>query len=53
MIGPDTTRLTIVLPHSVNQRLRELAREQGRSLSNLAALLLREAVGDGRRDGRP
>lgn len=53
MIGPDTTRLTIVLPHSVDARLRELAQREGRSLSNLAALLLREALEALGRDGQP
>lgn len=53
MIGSDTTRLTIVLPHSVDARLRELAQKEGRSLSNLAALLLREALEALGRDGQP
>jgi predicted DNA-binding protein len=53
VIGPDTTRLTIVLPHSVDARLRELAQREGRSLSNLAALLLREALESLGRDGQP
>ena len=51
MTRPETTRLTIVLPHNVDARLRELAERQGRSLSNLAALILREALRDGGGDG--
>lgn len=53
MTRPETTRLTIVLPHTVDARLRELAERQGRSLSNLAARLLREALSEAERNGRP
>jgi predicted transcriptional regulator len=51
MTRPETTRLTIVLPHNVDARLRELAQQQGRSISNLAARILREALSDGGGDG--
>jgi hypothetical protein len=46
-----STRVTIVVPAAVDQRLRELAQAQGRSISNLAARLLREALRDGGGDG--
>lgn len=43
MIGPQSTRITITLPYAVLVRLKAQADAQGRSVSNLAALLLKEA----------
>jgi hypothetical protein len=52
MISPKSARLTIVVPASVLARLKAQADEQGRSLSNLASLLLQLALHEqGRRDG--
>lgn len=51
MSADKSTRLTIVVPGAIDQRLRELAQQQGRSISNLAARLLREALRDGGGDG--
>ena len=51
MTPEKSARLTIVVPSAVDQRLRELAQQQGRSISNLAALILREALSDGGGDG--
>ena len=51
MMPDKSTRLTIVVPAAVDQRLRELAQQQGRSISNLAARILREELGDGGGDG--
>ena len=52
MIGPKSARITIVIPASVAERLKAQADAQGRSMSNLASLLLQESFGKlGRRDG--
>jgi predicted transcriptional regulator len=51
MTPEKSARLSIVLPHNVDARLRELAERQGRSLSNLAARILRDALSDGGGDG--
>jgi predicted DNA binding CopG/RHH family protein len=52
MIGPKSARITIVLPAAVLERLKAQADAQGRSMSNLASVLLQEAFGKlGRRDG--
>ncbi|MFS6826960.1 ribbon-helix-helix domain-containing protein [Cyanobium sp. ATX-6F1] len=37
-------RISITIPESVNERLIAISREQGRSLSNLAAYLLEWAI---------
>ena len=37
-------RVTIVLPHAVAERLRQRAFEDGRSISNLCAVLLERAT---------
>ncbi|MCP9850036.1 ribbon-helix-helix domain-containing protein [Cyanobium sp. Morenito 9A2] len=37
-------RISITIPESVNERLITISREQGRSLSNLAAYLLEWAI---------
>lgn len=52
MTRPNSQRLSIVLPHTVDQRLREMAEREGRSISNLAAHLIREALEGWERDGR-
>ena len=44
MIGPQSARITIVIPASVLERLRAQASAEGRSLSNLAALMLQRAT---------
>jgi hypothetical protein len=52
MIGPKSARISIVLPASVMERLKAQADAEGRSMSNLASVLLQEAFGKlGRRDG--
>jgi hypothetical protein len=52
MIGPKSSRITIVLPAAVLESLKAQADAQGRSMSNLASVLLQEAFGKlGRRDG--
>lgn len=53
MTRPDSTRLTLTVPHTVDQRLREMAEREGRSISNLAAHLIREGLAEWERDGRP
>lgn len=52
MIRP-TTRLTLTIPDAVDRRLREQAAREGRSISNLAARILREALQQWEQDGRP
>jgi len=39
-----TTRLNVVLPASVMEHLRQRAQQESRSVSNLAASLLRQAL---------
>ncbi|NBS70145.1 hypothetical protein EBT31_14720 [bacterium] len=57
MIGPKSARLSIVIPAAVDQRLRAAADQQGRSISNLAARMICDALrdegapGDGGRNG--
>lgn len=53
MTRPNSARLTIVLPASVDQRLREIAARDGRSISNLAAHLLHQVLNERGADGRP
>ena len=53
MSRTESARLTISLPDAVDRRLREMAEREGRSISNLAAHLIREALADWERDGRP
>ena len=43
MISPKSARVTIVVPASVLERLKAQADAQGRSMSNLASLLLQQA----------
>jgi predicted HicB family RNase H-like nuclease len=51
MIGPQSARITIVIPASVAERLKVQAEAQGRSMSNLAARLIALAFEQDRRDG--
>jgi hypothetical protein len=44
MIGPQSARITIVIPAAVLELLRAQASAQGRSVSNLAALMLQRAT---------
>lgn len=52
MTRPQTKRLSIVLPHAIDKRLREMASQEGRSLSNLAARLIKEALANSEGDGK-
>lgn len=52
MTRPTTTRLTLTLPDAVDQRLRAAAEREGRSISNLAARILRDALAEQQNDGR-
>lgn len=53
MTRHETKRLSIVLPHAIDRRLREAASREGRSLSNLAARLITEALAKYEGDGEP
>ena len=53
MTRPDSTRLTLTVPYAIDKRLRAMAEREGRSISNLAAHLIREALADWERDGKP
>ena len=53
MTRPDSTRLTLTVPHTVDQRLRAMAEREGRSISNLAAHLIREALEGWEGNGKP
>lgn len=53
MTRPQTTRLTLTLPDAVDRRLRAMAERDGRSISNLAARILRDALEQWERDGSP
>ena len=53
MSRTESARLTLTVPYAIDKRLREMAEREGRSISNLAAHLIKEALADWERDGKP